>query len=199
MAGKGWPEVRTECCVWCFDFKGPVQSSWALTPIHGYRWQSLCPPCWRELSFHGWGVCGAPEGTAPKLSGAIGNHQWLNYQASSGLKLPWRRSSGSMWCVWATWGWEHGVCGFSTEEKGKSGRVALLTSVLLGVGWDCFLLAPEMWGRGGVRKMEWAEIASFLPPFLEGLAVACDMPDKLLPLYWNRPIQKYASHLKCCN
>lgn len=123
----------------------------------------------------------------------------VNYQASSGLKLPWRRSSGSMWCVWPTWGWEHRACGFSTEEKGKSGRVALLTSVLLGMGWDCFLLVPEMWGRGGVRKVKWAEIASFLPPFLEGLAVTCDMPDKLLPLYWNRPIQKYASHLKCCN
>jgi len=61
-----------------------------------------------------------------------------------------------VWCGWLAGGWEHDVCGFSKKEKGKSGHVALLTSVLLGVGLDHFLHVPEIWGRGGVRKVKWA-------------------------------------------
>lgn len=129
---------------------------------------SLSSPCWWELLFHGWGVCSAHKGTALKLLGSIA--PVVNYRASCGWKLPWRSGSGSVWCVWLGWGVGARMCGFSMKEKEKPAHIALLASFLLRVAWDSSW--PCAWNAGKRRSKEGeVDLNSFLPSFLQGLAV----------------------------
>lgn len=155
MAGRGWAEVRTASCLVLWLSVSKVQY-WH---PEFFLWSGLLAVK-PVLPLLAWALVlwvrslQGTQSSSTEILGCKRKSSVVNYQAPSGLKLPWRRSSGSMWCVWLTQGWEHGLCGFSTKEKGKSAHFALLTSILLGL--RCFLLVPQVWVRVGERKVKWA-------------------------------------------